>query len=155
MKKFIKGTNWVFAGVLSLLGFSRCDTSGGEVMYGVPWASHAIQGKVTDKTTGKPIQGIEVKINLPVNQYQQPASKTWTGITDESGDFKLTNTLLMDSIPLVSTDIDGAKNGLYKPDTIYVDFKNAQHIGGGDGWFQGELVATANFKLEAQDTEEE
>jgi len=147
MKQFIKGTNWVLAGILALFGFSTCET--GKLMYGVPWASQAIQGKVTDKTTGKPIQGIEVKINLPENQYQQPASKTWTGITDNNGDFKLTNTLLGDSIPLVATDIDGAKNGLYKPDTIYVDFKNAQHIGGGDGWFQGELVATANFKLEA------
>ena len=152
MKQFIKGTNWVLAGILALFGFYNCERQGVE-MYGVPWASHAIQGKVTDKTTGKPIQGIEVKINLPENQHQQPASKTWTDITDESGDFKLTNTLLMDSIPLVATDIDGAKNGLYKPDTIYVDFKNAQHIGGGDGWFQGELVATANFKLETLETD--
>jgi putative lipoprotein (rSAM/lipoprotein system) len=71
-----------------------------------------------------------------------------------NGDFKLSDTVQMDSIPLIATDIDGVNNGVYKTDTIYVDFKNAEHIGGGDGWFQGELVATANFKLEAQDTNE-
>jgi hypothetical protein len=44
----LKGVNWVLVGILSLLGFSRC-TPGGELMYGVPWASAAIHGKVIDK----------------------------------------------------------------------------------------------------------
>jgi putative lipoprotein (rSAM/lipoprotein system) len=126
------------------------------VLYGVPWASCAIQGNVVDKATNQPIPGIEVKIALPAHMSQSfPDAGKWKITTDAKGDYKLSNTMQMDSIPLVATDIDGEKNGLYRPDTIYVNFSNAKHIGGGSGWFQGELVATANFKLEAQEPDNE
>jgi len=153
----INGTNWILAGILSLLGFSGCNSLEPVDMYGVPWASCAIKGNVIDKMTKQPIQGIEVKIALPDSILQHltsPIPDTWTGITDNKGDFKLSDTWQMDNIPLAATDIDGEQNGLYKPDTIYVSFSNAEHIGGGKGWFQGELVATANFELEAQVADE-
>jgi len=114
-------------------------------MYGVPWASQAIQGKVTDKATKEPIQGIEVRLVYPPHLSFPPSES----VTDLNGDFKLPDVVFVDSIPLIATDIDGEKNGLYRADTIYVDYGNAKHIGGGNGWFQGELVATADFQLEA------
>jgi len=154
-RPFIKGTNWALAGLLSFFGFSGCDGPGGMMMYGVPWASCAIEGNVIDKATKQPIPGIEVKIVLPDNiNLSPPKPDSWTRTTDNDGKFKLSDTLQSDSIPLVATDIDGELNGLYKPDTIYVNFSKAQHIGGGKGWFQGELVATANFELEARETDE-
>ena len=147
-RPLIKGTNWVLAGLLSLLGFSNCKKIPYE--YGVPWGSYAIQGKVTDKATDEPIQGIEVRLVYPPHLSFPPSEN----VTDNNGDFKLPDVVFVDSIPLIATDIDGEKNGLYRADTIYVDYGNAKHIGGGDGWFQGELVATADFKLEAVEPDE-
>ena len=155
----IKASNWVLAGILSFLGFSGCNLLGKEepVMYGVPWASCAIKGSVIDKATRQPVSDIEVRIALPEDMLQHVPDAVishWTSRTDVNGNYKLPDTYQMDSIPVVATDIDGEKNGLYKPDTLYVSFKNAVHIGGGDGWFQGELVATANFELKTQETDE-
>ena len=116
----------------------------------MPWGSYAIQGKVTDRATNELIPGIEVKFVYPPHLSFPPSES----MTDNKGDFKLSNVVFLDSIPLIATDIDGEKNGLYRSDTIYVDYSKAQHIGGGDGWFIGKLVATADFKLEAVEPDE-
>lgn len=53
--------NVMAASLLSLLGFSSCDSEGGDepCLYGTPRATYNIKGKVID-TDGKPINGIKV-----------------------------------------------------------------------------------------------
>lgn len=158
-RKLIKGTNWALAGLLSLLGFTRCGLIDPVDEYGTPWSSYAVKGAVTDKTTGKPIEGVEVKIAIPDSlrqYYNKEQLDRWKTLTDKNGDFKLSDTPdegTLECSPMVTSDIDQEKNGIYKSDTMYIDYKYAEHIGGGKGWDQGELTKTVQIKLE-EDTDE-
>jgi putative lipoprotein (rSAM/lipoprotein system) len=145
-RPLIKGTNWALVGISGLLGFSGCDNTGQE-MYGVPWASYAIKGTVVNIADGKPVEGIRVDIvtNNP-DGYEGHKPESWITTTNAKGEFKLSNTLGSDET-LAITDIDGDKNGSFVSDTLKVDYRNAEHIGGGKGWFQGELVATVKAEI--------
>ncbi|MDR0349408.1 MAG: radical SAM-associated putative lipoprotein, partial [Tannerella sp.] len=70
--------------------------------------------------------------------------------TDKNGMFNLSDTPgdFMEYTPVAALDVDNEKNGLYRPDTLYVDYTNAEHIGDGKGWLQGELTSTIQFELE-------
>jgi len=160
-RAFIKGTNWALAGIMGLIGFTSCSDKDEPVdEYGVPWSSYAIKGAVKDKTTGEPIEGIEVKIAVPdsLKQYfNKEQLERWKTHTDKDGVFKLSDTPdegFLELSPIVASDIDNEKNGLYKSDTTYVDYKNAEHIGGGNGWFQGELTKTIQIGLEEEKKDE-
>ncbi len=165
-RPLIKGTNWALAGLLTLLGFSCSSITGDddhEVMYGVPWASHAIKGSVVDKVTGKPIEGIEVKLAIPdsiLKNMNHPGKDYWKSITDNNGEYKLND--IIDyipqgkkGVPVVATDIDGEKNGLFNSDTIYVDTTKGEHIPEepNKAWFNGEWVSTGNIQLEQKKDE--
>lgn len=160
-RAFIKGTNWALAGIMGLLGFASCSDEDEPVdEYGVPWSSYAIKGAVKDKTTGEPIEGIEVKIAVPDSlkqHFHKEQLEAWKAKTDKEGLFKLSNTPdrgFLEHSPIVTSDIDGEKNGLYRSDTTYVDYENAEHIGGGSGWFQGELTKTIRIDLEEEKKDE-
>ncbi|MDR2498576.1 MAG: radical SAM-associated putative lipoprotein [Tannerellaceae bacterium] len=157
-RPFIKVTSWILSGLLALVGLGSCnikiiinpdDDHGDLVMYGVPWASYAIKGSVVDKATQKPVKGIEVKLHVP-DSVNIPFQPGWKATTDGRGEFKLVGTPDF-SFPLAVTDIDGEANGSYANDTVIVDDKNPQHIGGDGGWFQGELTATVKIELEPKD----
>lgn len=87
-RKFIRGTNWALAGLISLLGFSACsddfkgepeptpdengivnngdnnngnDDGGAVCEYGTPYAVFAVSGKVTD-AQGNGLEGIRVVV---------------------------------------------------------------------------------------------
>jgi putative lipoprotein (rSAM/lipoprotein system) len=160
-RPFIKGTNWALAGLVALLGLSNCAKLGdGDdslvLEYGVPWASYAIKGTVVDKATQNPISGIEVKIDKTGDLSYPEITDNWTSKTNENGEFKLSNTpngASEKGVPVIITDIDGEANGSFEADTIYVDYKNAQHIGGDNGWFKGELTAIVNVELETKKAE--
>lgn len=157
-RKLIKGTNWALAGLMGLMGFTSCDAPADE--YGTPWSSYAIKGAVTDKVTGKPIEDIEVKIAIPDSlrqYYNKEQLDRWKTLTDKNGAFKLSDTPdegTLECSPIVTSDIDQEKNGLYKSDTIYVDYKYAEHIGGGKGWNKGELAKIVQIKLEERKADE-
>ena len=156
-RPFIKLTSWILSGLLALVGLGGCnikiivnpedEDNGDMVMYGVPWASYAIKGAVVDKGTQKPVKGIEVKIHVP-DSVNLPYNPGWKTTTDGRGEFKLSNTPPSFDFPLIITDVDGEANGSYQTDTVIVDDKNPQHIGGDGGWFKGELTATVRIELE-------
>lgn len=146
---FIKGTNWALAGLLALIGFSSCDSVGKE-MYGVPWKGYAIKGTVVDKATGKPIPGIEVKVSASDEiKASYPEAGSWVEKTDANGNFEIQDTP-NDPVTLISRDVDGATNNAFQPDTIQVDYKDAEHIGGGKGWSQGYLTTTVRVEMEEE-----
>lgn len=143
---------------MALLGFACSDDSRDDVeMYGVPWASYAIKGTVIDKVSGEPVEGVEVKIEIPdsilrnSNISYKPA---WKAITDSKGEYKLSDAL--SDFPVSATDIDGEKNGLFKSDTLAIDHNNFEHIEEDPNktWFNGELVFTVDFKLEKEKADE-
>ena len=162
-RPLLKGTNWALAGLLGFLGFSACDNTGEEpVMYGVPWASHAIKGAVVDNETGKPIEGIEVKLAIPdsiLRAANISYQKTWKAITNSEGEYKLSDTYFHfteKGLPVAVNDIDGEKNGSFKSDTIYVDTTKGEHVpeDPNKAWFNGEFVTTADFRMEKEETDE-
>lgn len=157
-RPLIKGTNWALAGLLGLMGFS-CDNSGEEpvvCMYGVPWATHAVKGTVVDKATGKPIEGIEVKVAIPdsiMKELSWPNMDTWKAITNSKGEYKLKDTppsFSEEGLPIAAIDIDAEKNGSFQSDTIYIDTTQGEHVpeNPNQAWFNGEWVSTADFKLD-------
>lgn len=157
VRPFIKGTNWALAGLLSLLGFASCGDNIGETpaMYGVPWAGYAIKGTVTDKATGEPIKDIEVKVEFPDSlKIYRPTLPDLKARTNEKGEFEIQDTPAPAWV--ITTDVDGEKNGSFAADTLSVDgYNDAEHIGGGGGWFQGHLTKTVDVKLTQKEKEEE
>jgi putative lipoprotein (rSAM/lipoprotein system) len=74
MKKFDRlyreGSQWILAGLLSLLGFSACKGLLPRLEYGSPHATFTVSGKVKD-TQGQPLQQIRVVIPR-INYYTPP-----------------------------------------------------------------------------------
>jgi len=157
-RAFIKGTNWALAGLIGLLGFTRCDLVSPRMEYGTPNADYTVKGTVVDKVTGKPIQGIKVAYSWdgPVAEYgvqPTPYVEKSSVITDVKGAYKLTDNFFpveKKQIPVYISDIDGQENGLYSDTILNVDFKNAIHTGKQKDWYDGEFTTTVNIELTEQ-----
>ena len=59
---WLRCSAWLLNSILLLLGFSSCDSNGSE-MYGTPYATYSLKGKVVDAQK-QPIPDIEVKIKI-------------------------------------------------------------------------------------------
>jgi putative lipoprotein (rSAM/lipoprotein system) len=154
-KRLIKSTNWVLAGILSILGFAGCEKIGAEE-YGTPSADYTVKGTVVNKATGKPIKGIRVGYVsafyfgtmygvIPTN-YQPKASVT----TNEKGEFKLTDRFFPyndQTLPVFVEDIDEQENGLFQSERFDVDFSKAVHSGKPGHWYDGEYTVNVNMEL--------
>lgn len=152
MKKSIRlllqASNWALAAMLGMAGFTGCNPSNGSVsMYGVPWKSAAIKGKVLDHETKQPVPNIAVKLLWPDSLH--PSAPDWAARTDASGAFKLTDVPLGDSLQLAVHDVDGDANGAYLSDTVSVSFDNqdTECVGCGNEWFEGELTKNVRIEL--------
>jgi putative lipoprotein (rSAM/lipoprotein system) len=171
-RPLIKGTNWALAGILGILGFSKCDDiTNNKMEYGTPKTDYVIKGAVVDKASGKPIKGIKVNIVYePILMY----GTQWTdyspkeavipeAITDETGEFMLMETsvygikakeIIEQKFPVAITDIDGEKNGSFESNTLYIDYEGAIQTKKGKGWYDGEYTKTVNVELtEKKDNE--
>ena len=130
---------WLLNSILLLLGFSSCngDDNGdvGEplLMYGMPYATYSLKGKVDDAQK-QPIPDIEVKIKIGRggDYHSQIAPLK----TNSSGEFSFKENLTSEGkFRLVARDADGAVNGSFKSDSIDITMDKPS---GGDGsWFQG------------------
>ena len=129
---------WLLNSILLLLGFSSCngDDNGdvGEplLMYGMPYATYSLKGKVVDAQK-QPIPDIEVKIKIGRggDYHSQIAPLK----TNSSGEFSFKENLTSEGkFRLVARDADGAVNGSFKSDSIDITMDKPS---GGDGWFRG------------------
>ena len=128
---WLRCSAWLLNSILLLLGFSSCDSNGSE-MYGTPYATYSLKGKVVD-TQKQPIPDIEVKIKIGNGgvYYNQIASLK----TNSSGEFSFKENLTAEGkFRLVARDVDGAANGSFKSDSIDI---TTDKPSGGDGWFRG------------------
>ncbi len=135
---WLRCSAWLLNSILLLLGFSSCDgDDNGNVgeqllMYGMPYATYSLKGKVVD-TQKQPIPDIEVKIKIGNGNvyYNQIASLK----TNSSGEFSFKENLTAEGkFRLVARDADGAANGSFKSDSIDI---TTDKPSGGDGWFRG------------------
>lgn len=132
----------MLAGILGLLGFSGCGNNTGSLAeYGVPHADFTVKGKVVDKGTKNPVQG--VRVQLSNHQEHETASST----TDAQGDYELTKTDFPgEELTLRVDDMDGAQNGSYASESTPIDFDGATPVGA-SGWYKGEYTVTQDVEL--------
>ena len=135
---WLRCSAWLLNSILLLLGFSSCDgDDNGNVgeqllMYGMPYATYSLKGKVVDAQK-QPIPDIEVKIKIGRGDvyYSQIAPLK----TNSSGEFSFKENLTAEGkFRLIARDADGAANGSFKSDSIDI---TTDKPSGGDGWFQG------------------
>ena len=155
--RLIKSTNWILAGILSLLGFVGCE---GTLEYGTPSANYTVKGMVVDKTTGKPIAGIQVSIPR-VNHHQRQTSSFIpdqpvitsevhdTLYTKENGHFeyKYAGIQTNDSTNIIIQFEDITEIKRYKTDSTKVTFFQSD-LKGGSGWYQGGATKEIEVKLD-------
>jgi putative lipoprotein (rSAM/lipoprotein system) len=148
--------NWALAGLIGILGFASCEKIGAKE-YASPHADYTVKGKVVNKATKKPIEGIRVsyiwaaaKYGVIPTSYQPKASVT----TNAKGEFKITESFSPNQtiLPVSVEDIDGEKNGSFQSETLEVDFKNATHSGKRKSWYHGEYTVTQNIEMTEKTT---
>ncbi len=135
---WLRCSAWLLNFILLLLGFSSCDgDDNGNVgeqllMYGMPYATYSLKGKVVDAQK-QPIPDIEVKIKVGNGGvYYSPIASLKT---NSSGEFSFKENLTAEGkFRLIARDADGAANGSFKSDSIDI---TTDKPSGGDGWFRG------------------
>ena len=158
-RAFIKNMNWALAGIIGMLGFVSCE-KGKEPLdeYGSPHADYTVKGAVVNKTTGEPIEGIQVgygplvMYGILATSYKSKSAvdEMRNVLTDAKGEFKLTATFFPEEnlkLPVYVVDIDGEENGLFQSEQLQVDFKDAVHSGNPGNWYQGEYTVTLNVEM--------
>lgn len=136
----LKGTNWVLAGLLTLLGFScSSDLDNDDDLlceYGSPHANYEIKGKVVDRQNN-PIPDIQIEIRDSVPSRGWAHSDTL--YTNNAGEFVWnTGEFPGMTFKLTAIDIDDESNGgVFARDTSFVSFKNAKYVGGDGRWNSG------------------
>lgn len=151
----LRCTNWMLAGLLTLLGFSCSsdDDTGGQVEeYGCPHANYEIKGKVVDKQNA-PIPNIQITVSdsIPDNEmHQEPL------YTDTNGEFQWNGGEFPGkTFKLIAKDIDDDKNGgLFATDSSFVSFKNATYENGSK-WYKGEAKQEVTIVMNEQNNSEE
>lgn len=157
-RKIMSRTNWLWAALLSLMGFS-CDKIGfGQLEYGTPHADFIVSGKVTD-SYGRGLEGIEVVVPRVV--YHQRATSgfipNFPVITTEVHDtlytkgnglftYKHTGIPTNDSINVILKFDDIFKNPQFVADSTKVTFF-ASDLKGGHSWYKGSATKEVNIKL--------
>ena len=157
-RPFIKGTNWVLVGLISMLSFSGCKKEA-RLEYGTLNADYTVKGSVVNKADGKPIEGIWVGyspgptgiylIGTATTPYNPKASVT----TDAKGEFEITKNsypIFSDQIiPVYVQDIDGENNGLFQSDTLQINFSDSIAIQTkrSNNWYDGEFTVILNVEL--------
>lgn len=144
-RRFLKGTNWALAGLLSFLGFSGCDIVG-RVEYGTPHAEYEVKGTITDEA-GKAISDVQVDLAQRMEEYRYIKLGS-PSITNKAGHYAVSaDTFPGEELALIVTDTDGEANGSYATDTIAVRFEKKDYYKKGKGWFQGAARKKVDIKL--------
>ncbi len=168
-RKFIKGTNWALAGLMSFLGFSSCEKNNTVeygtpyAEYGTPYAEFVVSGKVTD-TKGNGLQGIQVVVSgvdhhqrtsgfIPDNPVITVDIKD-TLYTKEGGSFEYfyEGFPSNDSINIKMKFEDISENPRFETDSTKVTFFSSELKGEGR-WYEGK--AEKEIKIQLKDKKSE
>ena len=132
---FFKGINWMLAGIIGMLGFAGCkgDNSSYDkpmlVVYGPPPTVYTVKGAVINKTTGNPIPGIRIGENPKL--WNEEKNLGVHVITNADGLFELGKYGPLpqneNKMTIYAEDIDGAENGLFKPERVEVSFIGCEY----------------------------
>lgn len=143
--RWLRTCNGLLSGALALLGFTACDSTGGDtpVEYGMPHADYEIKGKVIDKETKEAIKNARIIVK-PMATTDPYYIDTLRMEADGTYKMQYENTTF-DSFRLVCDD----PSGTYKADSTDVKMNPK----GGEGWYQGSDSQEVNFELEKKSQE--
>ena len=154
-RKFIRGTNWALAGLMSFFGFSSCDRFGA-AEYGTPHAEYIVSGKVTD-SEGKALTGINVVAISEENcyigrpdlyqKYDISEGYSKNRITNSKGEFvyPYTGWRSADTVKM-KMRFDDKENKAYESDTAIVVFLKSE-LKGGKGWSEGKIEKKVSITM--------
>lgn len=143
----LRSSNWVIAGLLSLIGYSCSDSEIDDnliCMYGTPYGTFELKGKVLDNQK-HPIPNVQILIRDSV------PSRGWiksdTIYSDNNGEI---HWKLKDfpgyTYQLIASDIDDDKNGgHFASDTSFINTSQLRYVGGDGAWNEG--TATADISI--------
>jgi len=158
-RKILKASNWVIAGILSLLGYSSCGIVEPKVEYGMPHADFIVSGKVTD-SQGNGLSG--VRVTVPSADHHQRAGSGYnpdrpiitnelkdTLYTKENGNFeyKYVGFPSNDSINVKIKFEDIAENVRFETDSTKVTFFSSELKGGSGSWYSGKATKVITVQL--------
>lgn len=162
-RKFIKGTNWALAGLLSFLGFSSCeDIEGpaeGSVEYGTPHANYIVSGRVMGG--GQPLSGVRVAVvSADHCQTTRPGfipdypvmttPLTDTLFTDGDGRFIYPYDGFPTDTVKIKMKFDDTANNTFASDSAVVSFHRYE-LKDGSGWFEGGVNKVVQFILKKKE----
>ncbi|MBQ9215981.1 MAG: radical SAM-associated putative lipoprotein [Prevotella sp.] len=148
--KFNRWYNAILTALLTMLGYG-CSSEGPldmygspVVEYGTPYADYQLHGTVTDET-GSPVKDIKVSTKYVFHNYD--GTVVTDGIdsiqTDGLGKYAVGYRRYHgeNDLKLIVEDVDGdANGGVFKSDTIDIDYKNATKVkdaGRDEHWSEG------------------
>ena len=125
-------------------------------VYGVPTVNYSVKGKVVD-SQGRPIKGLKVVMvsgdidpnNLPDNGYWQERLKEMSDTTDAKGTFEVHATDRPgEQQRVLVVDVDGKKNGSFKPQLVDVEFKDDDKAPESSSrWMMGAMKGEVTVKM--------
>ncbi len=158
-RRFVKGTNWALAGLLSLLGFSCSKENGGEMPleYGSPYATFSVSGKVMDES-GKVLSGICVivpdvvhvtasKASFVPSQPSHRVPVRDTTYTSSKGTFEYTyNGFPTDTVLVNMQFEDVSRHPVYEKQERTAVFVSSE-AKNGKGWDRGQIKKEVRVTL--------
>ncbi len=138
--KFLKGYNILIGGLLTLLGFSACDTINPDPKdeYGCPSADFIVNGKIESENDNVVIE------NIQVGMYGD------TVYSDKNGEYQVESKNYStngEKFNISFKDVDGTTNGDYKNLDTIVDFTDIEFTDGDGIWYMGKKTKELNIKL--------
>jgi putative lipoprotein (rSAM/lipoprotein system) len=168
-RKFIRGTNWALAGLMSVLGFASCEKNSSDngdnvAEYGTPYAEFVVSGKVTD-ADDRELQDIGVIVSkVDIHQRATPGfvpdqdiithEVRDTARTSDGGDFEYhyLGTPGNDSINVHIKFEDLSGNARFEADSAKVTFFSSD-LSDGTGWYKGRAEKKISVKLNPAESE--
>lgn len=147
-KRMLTVSSWLLTTLVGFLGFTAClPWEGPRMMYGTPYATYSIKGKVVNNIN-EPIPAIQIVID---GDNGRPGSINQVIVaTDAKGEFAKVYSFtqpLDTEFTLKLEDIDGMVNGLYKSSSQKVSIKKSE-LNGGSGWNSGSVQKDITVTLE-------
>ena len=137
---WLRLANRLLSGLLLLLGFGSCnDEKNMLTAYGMPYSTFEVKGKVTQTTTGLPVEGAQVVVKMVEEggHYVRPLD---TVRTDGQGNYQWKGEhLFTHTVRVVCSDPSGSC--LSDSTEVSVEPK------GGKGWYQGSDSKQVDFTL--------
>ena len=148
-RKYLQVSQWLFSGLLTILGFSCAGNTDPVDEYGTPSATYHLKGKVIDKQSAQAIPAARIIITSKKDNLRD----TLDTQTNKEGEFEKTYQCFPFSGNLTVVAEDLQAN--YKKDSVEVSFQKSDFTGGSGNWNWGETTKEITIPLAKTEKDEQ